>query len=129
MTKIEIIEELFDNGYYKDPKTRAVEINSNGKQIGCYYKTNDNRRCAVGKTLLEDKKILNYNGSVISLITDFSVDLNSIQKKSYRGHDTVFWEELQSLHDGNYFWDKDGLSHDGKGELQYLKNKYKNENN
>src|SRR5690606_14534729 len=48
LTRLEIIELLFDNGYCKDPSTRAREHGQ------CVYKDENGRKCAVGQCLRDD---------------------------------------------------------------------------
>ena len=44
-----------------------------------------------------------------------------------RGHSTDFWYSLQRLHDRGYYWNKKGLSNQGKKKVEALLKKYGNE--
>ena len=48
-TKLQIIEELFDNYYVKDPSKRAVF-----GRVCLYYEGNTGNKCAVGMCMLND---------------------------------------------------------------------------
>lgn len=118
MTKLEIIEELFDNGYCKDPSTRGF----NGDAC-TYYDPTTGNKCAIGKTLKNpEKEDYQIIGSIEDLCDQF--DLNEIQKEKYLGHEATFWQELQMLHDIDFNEDGTGLSIEGKQRLIYLKKKY-----
>lgn len=97
---------------------------------GCQYRTSDGRMCAVGMCM-NDKaigKYDNYVGSISEMtgrIISEGKSLDSIFKEEYRGHNVNFWDDLQCLHDGDYYWTDKGLSHIGKEEVEVLIRKYK----
>jgi len=127
-SKIEIIEELFDNGYVKDPSTRALTYNEDGKQKGCAYLTLEGNKCAVGKCLIEDENADYWDSEedvffLVPLALDMSLD--DILKEEYRGHDIRFWSDLQIMHDDSQRWARDGLSDYGVERLNGLKSKYR----
>ena len=123
--KLEIIEELFDNYYVKNPSKRAV------KELGgcCYYNSNTGNKCAVGMCMLDDHTAIdmeqNYCGNVEMLVYQLADNrdqyLDDILKEEYRGHDLDFWGEVQWLHDCCHFWTEHGLTEDGLAELNKLK--------
>jgi len=126
-TKLEIIEELFDNHYVKDPSKRAT---SGG---GCYYYDSDTgNKCAVGMCMLDDATAIdmeqNYSGEVHGLewyLNDRRNQyLDDVLKEEYRGHDIDFWVLVQTLHDSNNCWTDDGLSDVGIAELKKLKESF-----
>ena len=83
-SKIEIIEELFDNGYCLNPETRAFDDGA------CMYLMPDGRKCAVGKCMINpDSRI---QGSVNRIY-----GLENLLKPEYRGHEVKFWLSLQKF--------------------------------
>ena len=117
MTKLEIIEELFDNGYCKAPSARSVTGDG-----FCEYQTSDGRMCAAGKCLESPEIEMGP--------CDDIVYLESKLKQSFKGHEIGFWRDLQELHDGENYWHTDetsqaGMSDEGKNRLTKLKEKYK----
>lgn len=135
-TKLEIIEELFDDGYVKDPSLRSIVPDT----YKCFYKLGENN-CAVGKCMKPEKYREEFEK--VGVVTNFTgkseVETGDIQgplldtllKDEYKGHTLEFWRELQCLHDsprywksveqlGNYQFTNEGIS-----ELARLKEKYK----
>jgi len=102
MTKKEIILETVE--YYKN-NNRAVD----DKSKTCYYVLPDNNRCAVGrclnsKTIKKEKKKMTV-GDIGFLIDIHHVDsLDELLKEKYKGHDEIFWNDLQDLHDSSFYW-------------------------
>lgn len=45
-------------------------------------------------------------------------------RPGYEGHSSLFWEEIQSFHDHNGYWDENGLTEAGKKEVEFLLAKY-----
>lgn len=123
MTKLAIIEELFDNGYCKKPETRA--ITKNGECV--YHHKSTGNKCAVGSTLdfrkLSEYSKVHIEGRKVSDIGRFG--LEDIRLKRYQGHDIEFWQDLQDLHDEFMYWKEEGLNVDGELRLGKLKEKYK----
>lgn len=122
MTKLEIIEELFDNYYCKDPSRRAKEGHN------CVYRTNEEipRYCAVGMCLTKkgvDIAMKRRIGGVYDF-SDNNIDLEKILKKKYQGHESRFWKNLQNLHDESENWTPEVLTEIGKEELNRLKKLY-----
>lgn len=122
-TKIEIIEELFDNYYCVHPEKRSINT-----EVGCMYMDPDTgNRCAVGMCMEEDGGFFGFIGDVSDLddkLSDTGQTLDDILKGEYRGHDKKFWSALQHLHDGSY-WTKEGLTEKGEQHLKYFKRNFK----
>jgi hypothetical protein len=128
MTKLEIIEELFDNYYVKDPSKRAA----NGS-ICSYYQERTGNKCAVGMCMLDDDTAIHYQNTctysnVCGIETALEIEgqskFDDILKERYRGHDLHFWLKVQQLHDNSGFWSAHGLSDAGVDELALLKEVY-----
>lgn len=126
-TKLQIIEELFDNYYVKDPSKRATY------NIACsYYQDSTGNKCAVGMCMLDDATAKHYESvcsSDVGGLNGFLMDeerlhLDDILKEEYRGHAIDFWAKVQVLHDGTGFWTEDGLSEGGLVRLDGLKTRF-----
>lgn len=124
-TKLQIIEELFDNYYVKDPSKRAAK----GSRCS-YYQESTGNKCAVGMCMLNDDTAKHYqnlcptsnvHGVNIVLTDEEKLEFDDIIKEEYRGHDLDFWDEVQCLHDNNDYWTEYGLSEQGIDELRRLK--------
>ena len=120
MTKLEIIEELFDNGYIKDPSTSALIhgfceyeiIKENGTILNC----------AVGKCLTR-QGIEYAKKNDIAGVDEFE-NLEFLLQEKYQGHSIDFWMNLQIMHDGRDFWTLNSITEVGKSELNRLKKLY-----
>jgi hypothetical protein len=123
-TKLEIIEELFDNYYVKNPSKRAVF-----GRVCLYYDNDTGNKCAVGMCMLNDDTAKYhqefYATDVESLNSSLNgeeeMPLDDILKEEYRGHDIDFWARVQKMHDRHYYWTEHGLTEDGLAELNKLK--------
>ena len=112
MTKLEIIEQLFDKGYCLDTSTRS------SNDSGCLYITKDGRMCAIGKCLI-DPTTVNTLLSVSAI-----PNLENKLKPEYRGHSVSFWAKLQRMHDNEEYWNNKGLAKKGTRQLNKLKLRY-----
>ena len=128
-TKKEIILEIAAF-YGEDPSRRAV-VKQDGR-AKCRYLTEDGRKCAVGKCLIEGEKILSVGivGAISAELVDIAVgeieNLEDVLMPEYRGHDTYFWERLQEFHDCDVHFTDTGLSKDGVHKLEFLLEQYPN---
>lgn len=119
-TKLQIIEET--RAYYEaDTSRRAVIGNA------CAYIMEDGRMCAVGRCMLEDKvftvymgyKWLAYKNNEDSKDGEYcgvnieEKDKDNLLKEEYRGMGVKFWCDLQLFHDGDDFWNEEGLTEEG----------------
>jgi hypothetical protein len=136
LSKEEIINETV-SFYSADPKRRNVSVNSTTNSAQCNYVSTDGRNCAVGRCLttkVKDKLVTSeynssdFQGLVVGMVNcswaEADLNLNKVLKPSYRGHNLRFWEDLQSLHDVDDFWDETGLTIKGNQELDNLTKKY-----
>ncbi len=126
-TKLQIIEELFDNYYVKQPSKRAAF------GAACsYYQESTGNKCAVGMCMLNDETAKHYETVVSTsvkflndyLVREEEIELDSIFKEEYRGHGLFFWQSVQNMHDRHYFWTEHGLSEHGIAMLEELKATY-----
>jgi hypothetical protein len=127
MTKLEIIEELFDNHFVKNPKKRGMTI---GGTSCVYYNPDTRNKCAVGMCLttkaLSRIGRATFSGGVTQLDKMFNNDLDSAMKPQYRGHENAFWMSLQQLHDDDYYWFDNHFTAYGEERLAELKTAYSN---
>ena len=106
-TKKEIILETA-KAYTSE--TRAMKNGS------CAYKSGKNK-CAIGRCLLTKSKLFKSNN------INLPVSLFNIEpelKREYRGHSSIFWEDLQHLHDHRSHWNEHGLTAKGKKKVASL---------
>jgi len=118
MKAIDIINETVE--YYKT-NPRGKSDNS----AGCDYLTPEGYMCAVGRCL--KKKVRNsltdFYGDAEALMEEKGrSSLDSLLLNKYKNHSTLFWMDLQFLHDAGNFWDKnnvDGNNLTERGKDQY----------
>ena len=118
MTIKDIIYETVE--FYEN-NPRSVE-RVNGYTLRCKYYMEENGRelmCAVGRCLYKTKAKSLTDEDMIASMRIKQGDF----KKKYRGHSLSFWNELQMLHDNDYFWDEDdfGNTLSKRGE-EHVKN-------
>ncbi len=120
LTKIEIIKETAE--FYNSENRGYDYIKDN-----CMYITNDGKKCAIGRCLNTKgiQAIKNIQTKSFIILFPTNEILDSYLKPKYRGHIKDFWLTLQSFHDTDEFWDKEGLSGDGKFEYEELLKRYK----
>lgn len=124
MNKLEIINETVEY-YGKDPlQLRATTPDD------CVYMDDQGNRCAIGRCIAEEYIYMarEVEGPVSDLLRTLRLPLDTILQEKYRGHDLFFWEDVQSLHDHEPYWDyeKGGLTPDGERQVSHLKEKYRN---
>lgn len=118
-TKEEYLALLEDTVKYysEDPSRRSK--NDSGY---CVYKSENGNRCAVGRFLVKDFNYYLYNteNSVEDLYNYYS-ETDEFLIPEYRGYDIDFWSTLQVFHDEGKYWDKTGLTDDGKLAVERIK--------
>lgn len=117
LTEQEIVTETIS--FYSNKENRAF----NEYNMPCYL-TEDGKKCAIGRCFnkLGIAKFKNIHTNISSLILNQIGYLrkDNYFKPEYWNHSIVFWNNLQCLHDGNY-WDDNGLNKAGK---QFVKDKF-----
>lgn len=108
--------------YSEDPSRRAV-IKEDGR-AKCRYLTEDGRKCAVGRCMIEGKKIayagLKFPADKVDAGIGDLEDRDSQLLPEYRGHSLHFWSCLQEFHDADYNFTDTGLSDAGQQTVKYL---------
>lgn len=102
-TPKEIVEETLK--YYKSHKRAVCAVAES-----CFY-FKGNKKCAVGRCMVDPKKFKNEDGNVYTIERKFG--LESLLREEYKGHCTEFWKLLQSFHDNDHNWKEV----EGKNEL------------
>ncbi len=108
--------------YEEDPNRRAVAKDTNGDTI-CRYRTEDGRKCAVGRCLeTYDASIESWSADKkdFTAVGDFIIKEEYFFEK-YKGFNRSFWTELQLLHDGKQYWTNKGLSDYGEKEVSRIR--------
>lgn len=114
LTKEEIIMETA-NWYSQDTSRRAV-----GDDGKCHYYL-DGKACAFGRCLNSPEDFRNVRGSVKYLQNNAGIDnLEAVLADQYKGHSLEFWKDIQRLHDFKKYWDENGLTWQGSGQVHYL---------
>ena len=123
MTTSEMVNETVDF-YLQHPEERAY----NDLMGTCLYKTEDGRKCAVGRMLDEEKLALHQLSTqrldewgdineVCYNLEDLGLSLNDILKEEYQDAQVEVLNDLQNFHDAS---DKDKRKE--RGEI--LKTRY-----
>lgn len=117
-TKEEYLALLEDTVKYysEDTSRRAMEEND------CVYLTEDGRKCAVGRFLVENFDYTHFNScySVKDLYTQYG-NTDKFLTSECRGYNIDFWQRLQGLHDNSTLWDNKGLTKSGKITVENIK--------
>jgi hypothetical protein len=138
MTKIDIIQETAD--FYSADTTRRSFLN--GK---CVFNGENGTHCAIGRCMLplhqeNGSFLLGNTKSLISVIRLNHADKvndpinidhtlhDLVLQEKYRGHNYMFWRDLQGLHDTSDNWDEKGLTLIGETAVKELKRIYEHLN-
>jgi hypothetical protein len=122
-TYIDVINETVEF-YVADPVNRRSLSNDPDDEIhsnGCLYNGPDGKQCAFARCANRiDKK---YEGLSAYKILD-AEGINILKDEKQHLDNTYFWEELQNLHDNDFYWNESGLSTDGQEYVKELLEKY-----
>jgi hypothetical protein len=126
MTKLEIIKEVLEDVYCKDPSLRAVVRTDNMTPTDYSYelKKDDGTvlHCAVGMCLTPNG-VKYAMDNYIDDVYDFG-EVDPLLQEKYQGHSINFWAELQGFHDNDVYFTETGISELGVIRLQELKRIY-----
>lgn len=113
MTTHEVID-LIANTYTLH--TRSVNDYGN-----CMYVGNNNRICAFAMMVLPEMRYkLKESAPADNLLIDGIITQQDLLPE-FRGFDNNFYYDMQYLHDKAHFWTDNGLSEEGKIEVEHLK--------
>ena len=127
LTKLQIIEETVE--FYSQDVSRR----SKG-EYGCMYNGENNTHCAFARCMINPSQALegktasyclsgnSYNN--IGIMNQVGVT-DHLLKEEYQGHEMLFWNKIQSLHDDDDNWNPNGLTDSGIENVKILKEKYK----
>lgn len=109
-------QELLENTInYFTSENRSIDNNSED----CTYITEDGKRCAIGIELTKPlAKKLSINNDGIE-----NDDFDYLPKR-LKSMTKSFLINIQELHDGHDYWDKKGLTIQGKRAVKRIVNKY-----
>jgi hypothetical protein len=96
--------------YGTDTSRRATVYYTLG--ITCQYRTDDGRKCAIGRHIPDEYYYEELEGNSINNRI-FKVLPENIQKLGVK-----FLENVQKFHDNTAAWNKDGIT--GHGKIMYL---------
>jgi len=127
MTKIEIIDLILGK-YIENPEERALE----GGLIPRFI-TSDGKTDPIGFALLDPHQFSHIVGGIFHLVLHYR-QINGwvgmryfpreLLRERFRGHESVFWNDLQHFHDNNTYFTENGLSQNGFAALANLKVKW-----
>lgn len=126
MTNLELVKNTIEY-YTDDPSRRGIDDNGS-----CVYKTKDEKKCAVGRWIDEDK-CKEYNIEIERLEGDvgilcnilnkrFSLNLEDILIDDVKDIPQELWMDLQMYHDTQIYWKDEKLR---KEKEEFLLNKWK----
>ncbi len=101
---------------------------------GCLYLTSDGRKCGVGRVMTDEAAecFREEKGEGLNMYSleytceARNFDYGNLFKEEYRGHELVFWSEIQALHDNKLYWNEKGLSPRGETQVSYLLSVWQN---
>lgn len=116
--KAERLRILDETAKFYNSNNRAVNENQS-----CMYKTEDNKRCAIGRLLTDeeiDPIILGHmNGRGVSMIIE-----ENLLPERLTCLGIAFLIDLQGLHDVRRYWDESGLTQPGLNRYNMIKAQY-----
>ena len=122
--QLRLLEETVN--FYSDDTKRLAMFGNGGSD--CLYRTDDGRKCAVGRCMNEiafDGGInLDSLGSVYSVARELDEsddNLDILLKDKYKGYSIKLWARLQSLHDRSSHWDDKGITKVGEVVVDEIK--------
>ena len=125
ITALELIEETAKY-YSENTRRRAVQTTAGGF-ARCRYETDDGRRCGVGRLLTEEglREALNASATDVDLLLEDGVlHVGSFKEKYRHLVDAELMSDVQILHDGPAFWEREGLTGLGRAKLGQLRETY-----
>lgn len=93
---------------------------TNEQQNSCEYLTSNGIMCAVGRCLIDPENVVFSEGTGGDTGCECIEDLESQLKPEYRGHDIMFWECLQDLHDDKSYWHNNVLIEKGQERVKEI---------
>jgi len=102
-------------------ETSKAYTTKNRSVVGliCEYKNPDGNKCAVGRCLEDNSQFFHKSNNSKSILI-FEDELETELKEEYRGHCIEFWQQLQWLHDGSFYWSCAGITIKGEEYVQSL---------
>jgi hypothetical protein len=131
MTKQEIIIETKEF-YAADTKRRGVRGPKNLRapttSVNFYYVAETGCKCAVGRCLTPEglKYVMSINAPIGLLWKEFNADRQVFFEPKYRGHDAIFWTDIQRFHDRFENWDEKGITATGLKYFNEILEKHSN---
>lgn len=111
LSKKEIIEDTF-KFYSEDVSRRSIDT-------GCMYNASNGNHCAFARFVSDEDKSRLCEG--LSAASNMH-----LLKPEYEPYGSVFWCDIQKLHDNSLFWNKKGATEKGIAYKDELLKKYSN---
>ena len=98
--------------YSEDTSRRAVKFSG-----GCFYRTDDGRKCAIGRHIPDELYDVSIENKSICSIIGFECISDELRELGM-----LFLSDVQELHDSNVYWvSGEGLSIEGGKRVDYIK--------
>lgn len=111
--QFELLNDMIKYYSFAPKARRAVEDGD------CEYLSANGNKCAIGRALSEDQlKMAHQNEGHSATFV-----INQICDGTLLNQGSIFWESMQSFHDGSSNWKGRGLSDHGKLRLKQFKNR------
>lgn len=115
--RLEFLEDTI-KFYSEDVKRRAaIDVYEGRSQ--CFYRTEDGRKCAIGRWIPDDKYNNLMEGEAVC-----GKNVMSFLPKKISDLESAFLMAVQALHDISSYWTEEGLSDAGINKVGEIKELY-----
>ena len=93
----------------------------------CMYTNDQGKHCAIGRFLLPEHQTLEFaNVHINENVENIEgvINLDDVLIPEARGFSVPFWNDLQVLHDGQYYWSETGLTDRGENFYHEILSRY-----
>lgn len=116
--RLEFLEDTVR--YYSEDVLRRA-VSKTGK---CQYKTEDGRKCAIGRHIIKDKDCEAFDMSKDNTVQEIIRKNPDCLPEHVKELGVVFLINIQKLHDSRLYWNDNGISQEGKQEIEVIKREH-----
>jgi hypothetical protein len=113
-TKIEIIDETV--AYYSEDVSRRSISKGEYRYFG-----DNGKKCAYARCWKDNAIGFRENTTARS---ENMPEPDDLVRDEYKGYNRDFWQDIQSIHDANRYWDEKGMTEIGRAKVENLKRLY-----
>lgn len=106
--------------YYSENVSRRA-LDKNGQ---CKYKTEDGRKCAIGRYIINDEMCEALDCSTANTVHSIFKYNSNFLPKNIIDLGSMFLSEIQKLHDVNFHWNLKGLTKSGKEKVKEIEKEF-----